>query len=120
MAEKEKSVYEILTDWVTDLKKSKKKNITKQEIIDKIDSAFQNKQTVEVNILIEAPTKFEGLNKDQVSVFLKIFDGYKADLESKSSMGKATILKGTPPLDTFEEVKGDSKKQSPRSTPPIV
>jgi hypothetical protein len=113
MAEREKTVFEVLTNWASELQEAKKKKtINKQEVIDKINSVFQDKQTVDVNILIDAPTKFEGLTKDQVSVFLKIFDGYKADLESRTMTGKATIIKTTPHPEGFEEIKS-----KPRITP---
>jgi len=116
MTEKEKSVYDVLIPWATSIRDSKKKNLSKTEVVDIIDTAFKNKQTVEVNVEQRGPVKFEGLTQEQVEVFLKIFDGYKADLDSKSMVGKATIIKNTPPLEEFEEVKSKNK---PKSTPPV-
>jgi len=116
MEDKDKTVFDALTSWISELQESKKKKtINKQEVIDKINSVFNDKQTVEVNILVDAPTKFEGLSKDQVSVFLKIFDGYKADLDRKSG-GSATVIKTTPHPEGFEEI---TPIPNLRPTPPI-
>jgi hypothetical protein len=117
MSDKEKSVYEVLVPWATSVRDTKKKTLSKKEVVDLIDKAFKDKQTVEVNIEQSGPVKFEGLTKEQISVFLKIFDGYKADLESKTTLiGKAVAIKTTPPTDDFQEVKPDNK---PRPTPTI-
>lgn len=106
------SVFEQVINYIETLKNLKKKKIDVAEVLAFLESLYYDKQTINVNI-DSNPVQFEGLHKEQVDCFLKIFDGYKKSLESNNVFGK--VVRN----DDFEEVTTEKPKVIQIPTPPL-
>lgn len=82
-----KTVFESVMEFLSEVKSHKKKSIDKQRVLQFLEDLYSDKQTVQVNIGAR-PIKFEGLNEEQTEWFLKIFDGYKENFDRSSKLGK--------------------------------
>jgi HD-GYP domain-containing protein (c-di-GMP phosphodiesterase class II) len=124
ISEKKKSVFEEITAYVEKLRENKKKTVVKEDVINFLDSIYQDKQTIDVNMDV-TPVKFEGLNDQQVECFLKIFEGFRSYVQtSEGSVARhPDVQDGVVNNNGFESVTYASAEKvvnlSPFSTPPV-